>query len=397
MKFFRKNELKLLWPFYLDSLLSSILYFAPIFIVVFLNDLGMSFSQIGILVAITPLFALVFEVPTGAVADLWGRKFSVLVGYSIEAVAVFSLFFVNSFYSALLGFALLGFGSTLSSGSKEAWVIDLVKDKKLSRSFFHKSQSINAFALIISGFIGVIAVKSFGLASIWMFMFVSFILSISILLFSKENYVKRKIRIRNSLKEMFVQAKTSIVFGYKHHVLYYYFIASFIFAAALSFGMSITWTATLLELNFPKYAFGYLWSAIGFIAMITPVFSHKLLKEGKEKRFIMIGLLLSAVATILILFPKTWIMVLFYLLIIDFFLDLISPAYRIYFHNFTPSKLRATLGSVDAMIVSLATIISLPVVGYLIDVIGPRYTLAIYAPLILIVVFLYSKIKEDKI
>ncbi len=396
MKFFRKNELGLLWPFYLDAIFSPLLFFAPIFIIVFLNNLGLSFSQIGILIAISPLAALLFEIPTGAIADLYGRKVSVLLGYAIESVAMLSLFFLQSYYSIMIAFIVIGFASTLSSGSKEAWIVDLVKSKKISNNYFHKSQSFDAFALIISGFLGVILVKKFGISSVFVFAFFSYMISISILLFAKENYIKKKVKIKESFFELFKQTKKTLSYGYRHHVLYYYLVATFVFGVALSFGMSMTWTPLLLELNFPQYAFGYLWSAIAFITMITPIFSGKLLKKNKERRFIMISLFLSALFTVLILFPKTWLVALIYLLVIDFFLDLMGPASKIYFHRFAPSKLRATMGSVDAMLVSLAAVITLPVVGYLVDVIGPRYALFIYAPLMLIVVFIYSRIKEGE-
>ena len=137
MNLFQKNELRTLWPFYLDSLVSPLLFFMPAFIVVFLTGLELSFFQIGILITAMPLFMLIFEIPTGAIADLYGRKFSVLLGYFLEGLAVLSLFFIRDYYLMLGAFALLGFASTLSSGSKEAWIIDLVKDKgkNLSKSF----------------------------------------------------------------------------------------------------------------------------------------------------------------------------------------------------------------------------------------------------------------------
>ncbi|HJX49991.1 MAG TPA: MFS transporter, partial [Candidatus Nanoarchaeia archaeon] len=127
MTFFKKDELKLLWPFYLDSILSPMLFFAPAFFVVYFNYLALSYFQIGLLFAIMPLVSLLFEIPTGAIADLYGRKFSVLIGYFLEGVAFLSLFFFNNYYLMLAAFAFLGFASTFSSGSKEEWIADLIK------------------------------------------------------------------------------------------------------------------------------------------------------------------------------------------------------------------------------------------------------------------------------
>ena len=394
MKFFQKNELELLWPFYLDLFISRSLQFLPAFIIVFFAGLELSFFQIGLLIATAPLFMLIFEIPTGAISDLYGRKFSVLIGYFIEGLSMLSLFFVRDYYLMLGAFAILGFGSTLSSGSKDAWIIDLVKDKKIVRSYFHKSQSIDAFALVISGIIGAFLVKWFGISSIWLFSFFSFIISILILLSAKENFVKRKVKISKSFNELINQTKKTISYGHKHSVLYYYLVASFVFTFAVAFGMGMTWTPLLLELNFPEHYFGYMWSAMAATLMISPIISSRLLKENKEKKFIMVSLAISVFITFFIFIPKRWVSALLVLLAIQFFMVLRGPASKMYFHRFIPSKMRATMGSVNSMLASLAGIIAVPIIGLLIDVIGARYTTFIYAPITILVIFIYSRIKE---
>src|SRR3989338_7443408 len=126
MNLFEKGELKLLWPFYLDSLLSPLLFFMPAFIIIYFQNLGISLFQLGILMAVSHLASLIFEVPTGALADIFGRKFSVLLGTLLLGIAFLSLFFVTSFVGVLLIFAFIGFSFTLPSGAKEAWTTDLI-------------------------------------------------------------------------------------------------------------------------------------------------------------------------------------------------------------------------------------------------------------------------------
>src|SRR3989338_3354986 len=124
--FFKQGKLEILKPCYLTDFLAYIFHFAPIFYVVYLSQLGFSLFHIGLLLAIIPLISLIFEIPTGAIADLYGRKFSVLLGYFLEGLSFLLLFFVNDFFSILAIFAFLGFAQTLSSGAKEAWVVDLI-------------------------------------------------------------------------------------------------------------------------------------------------------------------------------------------------------------------------------------------------------------------------------
>jgi len=77
LKPFSKSELKILWPFYLESFLGTLLFILIPFEIVYFRSIGLSSTQIGFLIALWPLASLLFEIPTGAVADLYGRKFSV--------------------------------------------------------------------------------------------------------------------------------------------------------------------------------------------------------------------------------------------------------------------------------------------------------------------------------
>jgi len=47
MKLFERGELKLLWPFYLDALLSTMLFFVPAFLIIYFLQLDLSLFQIG--------------------------------------------------------------------------------------------------------------------------------------------------------------------------------------------------------------------------------------------------------------------------------------------------------------------------------------------------------------
>ena len=110
---FKRGELKLLWPFYLDSVISFILFFYPAFIVVYLLDIGLTPFRIGILMAVYAVSVILFEIPTGAFADLYGRKASVLLGYFLEALVMLSLFFWKDFKLMLVSFIVLGLATTI--------------------------------------------------------------------------------------------------------------------------------------------------------------------------------------------------------------------------------------------------------------------------------------------
>lgn len=397
VKFFQKGEFKLLWPFYLEYFLSSILFIMPAFMIVYFSDMGLSAFQMGILYAVWPLTALIFEIPTGAFADLYGRKKSVLLGYLLEALAVLSLFFWKDFKLMLLSFAFLGFASTFSSGSKDAWIVDMInkKNKKVIHGFFSKMQFFICGGLVFSGILGAILVKNYGLSIIWIVTFFSYIFSVVFLFFfTKEDYLRKKANLSESFLKLKNQAKKSLSYSYNHPVLFYIIFAGMVAMLASNLQGTIAWIPLLKSFGMKEHYFGYLWSVMALVMAISPIFAIKFLKKKRERNFIVLTSILWIITTALILLANNIILALIILFLGLFFYCSSNPSEEVYFHRFVPSKLRATVGSVKNMMFSIVVIIILPIEGWLVDNIGSKYTIFISAILMIPAIILYSKIKE---
>ena len=254
---FKRGELKLLWPFYLDAAISPLFFFMPAFMVLYFNGIGLSLFQIGILMGVANLTSLLFEIPTGAIADIYGRKFSVLLSYFLQGLVFLSLFFITDYYFIIGVYALLGIASTFSSGAKEAWTIDLIRAsrKDFQKGYFVKSQTIDSIGLILSGVIGAYAVKFFGLSIIWIATFLSFFVAFTIGLFAQEHFIKRK-TADSSIKRITKQGLESIRYSKNHAVLFSFLIASAFLILASNLQGQIAWLPFFQELGMPEYAFG---------------------------------------------------------------------------------------------------------------------------------------------
>jgi len=94
----------------------------------FLLDAGLDLFRVMVVNAIFSAGQLVFEVPTGVIADTVGRKVSYLIG--IAALFVSTLMYVAAaqYGWGFAGFAvasvLIGFGFTCQTGAVDAWLID---------------------------------------------------------------------------------------------------------------------------------------------------------------------------------------------------------------------------------------------------------------------------------
>lgn len=88
----------------------------PVLIPYYLQ-LGFSMQQIFMLQVVFGTFTLLLEVPSGYLADLWGRKNTLILGAVFYALGYGALFFARDFMAFLGVQILLGTAMSLSSGT----------------------------------------------------------------------------------------------------------------------------------------------------------------------------------------------------------------------------------------------------------------------------------------
>src|SRR6185369_10362431 len=97
----------------------------------FLLDAGLSNTEAFAANAAFTLGMVLFEVPTGVVADTRGRRLSFLFGAATLLISTLLYLVMWNVRAPLLGWAaasiLLGLGFTFFSGATEAWLVDGLK------------------------------------------------------------------------------------------------------------------------------------------------------------------------------------------------------------------------------------------------------------------------------
>src|SRR3989338_4703458 len=118
-----------IWKFYLFEIFSVIFFTVPI-IVLFWQENGLSLTQIMILQSIFSLAKVVLEVPTGYLADLYGRK-NILLLFAISLIVALSIYSIGASFTAFL-IAELFWALALSfySGTSSAFVYDTLFELK---------------------------------------------------------------------------------------------------------------------------------------------------------------------------------------------------------------------------------------------------------------------------
>jgi len=398
MGLFKRGEWNILWPFYLNILIIYSFFLVLPYWVIYFNEVGFTFTQLGIAWAVFSFVPILFEIPTGAVADIFGRKFSVVLGGILISIMLFLVIFAKEFYILLIIMALWGISQTLGSGSYDAWVIDLLKSKKkdkLIHDFFIKFQSFGTLGVIISGLLASLAYKYLGINSLWIISSISALIATIILIFTtKENFKRHKVNLKKSFSRTIDISKKGIKFSIKHDVIKLLMLASFfvIISGAVS---SLSWQPFLKNIGLPLEYLGVFYSGMAFVLIGVPFLQKPLLKlVKKEKYYLSLKVFLEIILLLFVYFVISPMFAII-LLILLAFLDELTPGVRItYFNKFVPSKIRATVGSVNAMVVGLAGAIGLIVGGIMIDTFGPQMTIFYSAFFLIPAIIFYLMIKQ---
>ena len=114
---------------YLLKFFSMFLILMPV-IVPFFNSLGIGMKGVYLIQCIFAVTVFILEVPSGYVADMLGRKKTLMSAFFLSALG-FSLFpFAQNLTHLILAEIILGIGMSLSSGTDTAILYDTLEALK---------------------------------------------------------------------------------------------------------------------------------------------------------------------------------------------------------------------------------------------------------------------------
>ena len=125
--------------------------------ILLLQDRGVTLGEIGLFYGLYAIVVAFLEVPSGMLADLWGRKPVTLLGYALATAAQLALFFAFSPALLLLWALLSGSGRALTSGALEAWFVDAVEEAAPGtemQPLFARAETVELLALTFGTLIG---------------------------------------------------------------------------------------------------------------------------------------------------------------------------------------------------------------------------------------------------
>jgi MFS family permease len=355
--------------------------------VLYLSHKGLNLIEIGLLESIFHGTSLIFEVPTGAIADLMGRKKTLILGRICSTFSALLMLISNSFWGFALSFVISALSYNLNSGSEEALVYDSLKALNQEEEYTKINGNINfiieisqALAVFLGGMLSEISFTlSYSLAAV--LSLGAFSVS---LCFYEVDLGKKKhesVNFSDHFKQCFETIKSN-----KKLVLIMLF-----FSLLFTIG---TTTHFFSQQYFYSYGFSKAQIAIifvinGFICALGAKIAYWVESKLGRKGVVLILPIMNTLSLIGLALTGKFIAIIFFFMF-SFIIAMYYPISSNYINELIPSAQRATLISVQSICFSSMMLLFFPLVGFIGDKISLSFGFLLGGIVILLLTLLFT-------
>lgn len=380
-----------LWKLYAFKFFQSMHFMSGVLIPFFTEWAGISYFQITLLQTWFVLWYTLLEIPTGAVADYWGRKASIFLGVFVVIFAAFFYSYKPIFYFFLIAEFLFALSGTLISGADQALLYDTLKElkkEKDSKKVLARYGSFHMWGIFVAAPIGSIIGAKFGLNYAFMAMIFPFFIAAIIALTIKEPKFKQEKETTRYLNVLLKGTK----YFFKHKILRILAFDSVVISALTFFSIWI-YQPYLMELGLPLSLLGVVHAGL-VLSQISVMNNFGFLERlfGSKLKYIFLSGLLVGFAYILFSITNNLYLGISLILVITGFGFTRRVLMDSYMNKYIESNNRATVLSTISMMSTLIKTLMYPVIGLLMEV-SLNITLLILGILV-IVSALVSKLEE---
>ncbi len=352
----------------------------------FLLDAGLSNLEAFAANAFFTAGMVLFEVPTGVIADGWGRRVSFLLGTVTLAVATYVYYLLWQVSAPFWAWALvsvsLGLGFTFFSGAVEAWLVDALRFSGYQgalETVLGRGQMVSGIAMLVGSVAGGVIAQATNLG-------VPFLMRVGMLLvmFAVAFSLMRDVGFTPERSSRPLQAtravlSASIENGLKNPPVRYVMLAA-PFSAGVGIYVFYALQPYLLGLFGDPHAYSVAGLAAAIVAGAQVLGGWMAPRIRRLVRRRTTVLILSSIASTLILVVLGFVQVFWVALALLALWALVAaagvPVRQAYLNDMIASKQRATVLSFDSLMGSSGGVVAQPLLGRAADVYGYAASLA---------------------
>ena len=153
----RRRFTRNLRVYYLFYGATGFLIWMPIWMIYLIDGRGMSLTQVATMESLFWITIVVAEVPTGAIADRWGRRVSLFLGGCGFTIASVAFAFSSTYLLLSISYILLAVSMTLYSGAGHALLFDTLRQLRRTNEYekhVGRSEAFSFTTMIVAILLG---------------------------------------------------------------------------------------------------------------------------------------------------------------------------------------------------------------------------------------------------
>lgn len=331
-------------------------------IVLFYEDNGLGLKEIFLLKSVYSIVLVLLDIPTGYLADAWGRRNCLLAGCLLAFGGFICYSFSYTFLAFFFAEILLGIGQSMVSGADSALLYDTMLHYDREEEYLKyegKVTMVGNFSEACAGILGGLLAACSLRLPFYCQTFIAFI-GIPASLALHEFHVKT--RIAHPLSNIWHIIRYSLITnkGLRYDILF----SGVIGAATLTMAWFVQ--PVLMKIGLPTELFGIVWTILNLTVGIAALYSDTLnARLGENKTYSLILFSIIGGYTAVSFSLNYFALFLFFLFYIV--RGLATPILKGYINRQTFSEMRATVLSIRNFIIRLIFAAMAPFLGWLND------------------------------
>ena len=326
----------------------------------FLLDAGLSFFEVFVANAAFSAGMVVFEIPTGVVADTLGRRVSFLLSVSVLGATTLLYVALAQVGAGVVAFAAvsvgMGLGFTFYSGAMEAWLVDALAvtgyEGVLDR-IFARGQQVTGAAMLVGtvggGLLGQIdlAIPYLVRAALLAVVFV-----VAFVVMHDLGFTPRRVSAAELPGEIVRNGKAGVEFGWGQRPLRLLMLASLVQVGFFTWGFYASQPYLLELLDSDAVWIAGLVAAGVALSTIAgnQVVSIASRYCGRRTTLLLAAAALQTCAAVALGVASSFWVALPAFLLVTASVGVTSPVRQAYLHQVVPTEQRATVVSFDSMV-----------------------------------------------
>lgn len=350
-KVYKNIQKEYLFQFVKSSSLSEAVW------VLFLAARGMNLIQIGLIESIFHITGMLMEVPTGFVADRYGRKTSRIIACGVALASSIIMIGSRSFWGYVLGFVLSALSYNLESGAGDALVYDSLVECSKEQEYMKVKgrtnlcyQLAHILSLVLGGILARVSYELvYGLTA------VIHLISLIICLGFEEPTVVQESKELSLFRHM-GQSLNAI---WQHRAILPFMLHLEVFSLFYT-TVYFYFQSFMKESGYQEHQIGVMLAAASALGAVVSLSAYKVERLLGEKRMILLTGLLPSIIFGALAFTSAEPVV---LMLMAGFEGLMFVVLGAYIHKRIPSEHRALLLSFESMLFSTMMIVFFPIIG----------------------------------